>query len=56
MRRAVAKSHEYAQNNNLSFYFENVERMFDLAWIPTDKDMLQILDLRRLALLKLCFR
>jgi guanine nucleotide-binding protein subunit alpha len=55
VRRAAAKSHEYTQNGNLSFYFENVKRMFDLVWIPTDRDMLHT-RLKRLALLKLCFR
>jgi guanine nucleotide-binding protein subunit alpha len=35
VQRAAARSHEYTQNNNLSFYFENFKRLFDLARIPT---------------------
>lgn len=40
VRQAVAKSHQYAENDNLSFYVENIERMFDPAWIPNDQDVL----------------
>jgi hypothetical protein len=46
VRRAAAKSHEYTQNDILSFYFENVERTFDLAWIPTNQDMVLLNDPR----------
>lgn len=40
VQQAVAKSHEFALNDNLPFYFQNIERMFDAEWIPTDQDML----------------
>lgn len=40
VQQAVAKSHEFALNDNLSFYFQNVDRMFDPAWVPDDQDML----------------
>ncbi|RMZ89451.1 hypothetical protein DV736_g3315, partial [Chaetothyriales sp. CBS 134916] len=37
---AIAKSHEFALNDNLSFYFQNMNRMFDPQWIPDNQDML----------------
>jgi guanine nucleotide-binding protein subunit alpha, other len=40
VQRAVSKGHEYALNDNLGFYFESIERMFDPAWIPSDQDVL----------------
>jgi guanine nucleotide-binding protein subunit alpha len=40
VQSAVARSHEYALNDNLEFYFRNIERMFDPTWIPNDKDIL----------------
>ena len=40
VQKAVAKSHEFALNDNLSFYFQNIDRMFDPAWVPSDQDML----------------
>jgi guanine nucleotide-binding protein subunit alpha len=40
VQRAVAKSHEFALNDSLNFYFQKIERMFDPAWIPDDQDIL----------------
>ncbi|ETN41952.1 uncharacterized protein HMPREF1541_03891 [Cyphellophora europaea CBS 101466] len=40
VQQAVAKSHEFALNDNLPFYFQNINRMFDPGWIPDDQDML----------------
>jgi guanine nucleotide-binding protein subunit alpha, other len=40
VQRAVGKSHEFALNDNLSFYFRSLNRMFDPSWIPNDQDML----------------
>jgi guanine nucleotide-binding protein subunit alpha, other len=40
VQKAVAKSHEFALNDNLSFYFKGIHRMFDPSWIPDDQDML----------------
>jgi guanine nucleotide-binding protein subunit alpha, other len=40
VQKAVAKSHEFALNDSLSFYFQNINRMFDPSWVPSDQDML----------------
>ncbi|EXJ92081.1 hypothetical protein A1O3_00631 [Capronia epimyces CBS 606.96] len=40
VQKAVAKGHEFALHDNLSFYFENISRMFQPDWIPNDQDML----------------
>ncbi|EXJ93746.1 hypothetical protein A1O1_02139 [Capronia coronata CBS 617.96] len=40
VQKAVAKGHEFALHDNLSFYFQNIERMFEPGWIPDDQDML----------------
>ena len=40
VQQAVAKSHEFALNDNLAFYFNGINRMFDPNWIPDDQDML----------------
>lgn len=37
---AITKSHEFALNDNLSFYFQGINRMFDPDWMPDDQDML----------------
>lgn len=41
VQKAVAKSHEYALNDNLPFYFTNIDRMFDPEWIPGNQDMVR---------------
>ena len=40
VHKAIAKGHEFALNDNLNYYFNNIERMFDTDWIPDDQDML----------------
>lgn len=40
IQKAVAKGHEYALNDNMHYYFENLDRLFDPEWVPTDQDML----------------
>jgi len=40
VQKAVAKGHEFALNDNLGFYFQNINRMFSPDWIPDDQDML----------------
>jgi guanine nucleotide-binding protein subunit alpha, other len=40
VQQAVSKSHEFALNDNLSFYFRGINRMFDPNWLPDDQDML----------------
>lgn len=40
VQKAIAKGHEFALNDNLNYYFENIERMFDPNWTPDDQDML----------------
>ena len=40
VQKAVAKGHEFALNDNMHYYFQNLDRMFDPEWVPTDQDML----------------
>jgi guanine nucleotide-binding protein subunit alpha, other len=40
VQQAVSKSHEFALNDNLTFYFKGINRMFDPNWLPDDQDML----------------
>ena len=40
IRQAVSKGHEYALNDNLTFYFSSIDKMFSPGWIPDDQDML----------------
>ncbi|KIY01964.1 uncharacterized protein Z520_02102 [Fonsecaea multimorphosa CBS 102226] len=40
VQKAVAKGHEFALHDNLTFYFENINRMFEPDWLPDDQDML----------------
>lgn len=39
-QKAVAKGHEFALNDNMHYYFQDLDRMFDPNWIPTDQDIL----------------
>lgn len=41
VQKAVAKGHEFALNDNVQYFFENVERMFQADWLPDDQDMLR---------------
>ena len=40
VQQAVAKGHEFALNDNMHYYFQNLDRLFDPDWIPSDQDML----------------
>ncbi|KIW12166.1 hypothetical protein PV08_09441 [Exophiala spinifera] len=40
VQKAVAKGHEFALHDNLNFYFQNIDRMFEPGWTPNDQDML----------------
>ncbi|EXJ68633.1 uncharacterized protein A1O5_08427 [Cladophialophora psammophila CBS 110553] len=40
VQMAVAKGHEFALHDNLTFYFDNINRMFEPDWLPNDQDML----------------
>ncbi|KIW94307.1 uncharacterized protein Z519_05623 [Cladophialophora bantiana CBS 173.52] len=40
VQKAVAKGHEFALHDNLTFYFDNINRMFEPDWLPNDQDML----------------
>lgn len=40
VQQAVSKGHEYALNDNMHYYFQNLDRMFDPDWMPTDQDIL----------------
>ncbi|KAK5085589.1 hypothetical protein LTR05_004876 [Lithohypha guttulata] len=40
VQKAVAKGHEYAPNDNMHYYFDNLDRLFDPNWMPTDQDIL----------------
>lgn len=37
---AMSLGCEVALNDNIHYYFENLDRMFDSDWMPTDQDML----------------
>ncbi|OAP65052.1 hypothetical protein AYL99_01024 [Fonsecaea erecta] len=40
VQKAVTKGHEFALHDNLTFYFDNINRMFEPDWLPNDQDML----------------
>lgn len=40
IQKAVAKGHEFALQDNLTFYFQSINRMFEPDWLPNDQDML----------------
>lgn len=40
IQQAVVKGHEYALNDNMHYYFDNLDRMTSANWMPNDKDML----------------
>ena len=40
VHKAVARGHEFALNDNMHYFFQNLDRMFDLDWVPTDQDVL----------------
>ena len=40
VQKAVAKGHEFALHDNLTFFFRSIHRMFEPDWLPNDQDML----------------
>ena len=40
VKQAISKGHEYALNDNLTYYFKSIDRFFQSSWVPTDQDML----------------
>lgn len=40
VQKAVAKGHEFALHDNLNYYFQNIDRMFQPDWVPDDQDVL----------------
>lgn len=40
VQKAVSKGHEFALNDNMHYYFQNLDRLFDSEWVPTDQDIL----------------
>ena len=40
IQKAVLKGHEYALNDNMHYFFNDLDRLFNQDWIPTDQDML----------------
>lgn len=40
VQQAVSRGHEFALNDNMHYYFQNLDRLFDPDWLPNDQDML----------------
>lgn len=40
VQQAVSRGHEFALNDNMHYYFHNLDRLFDPNWLPNDQDML----------------
>lgn len=40
VQKAVSKGHEFALHDNLNYYFQGVDRMFESDWIPNNQDVL----------------
>ena len=40
IQKAVAKGYEFALNDNMHYYFQNLDRLFDPEWMPNDQDIL----------------
>lgn len=40
VQRAVLRGHEFALNDNMHYYFRNLDRIFDPDWLPNDQDIL----------------
>lgn len=38
---AVERGSEYALQDNLTYFFDNIDRLFDLGYLPTDADILR---------------
>ncbi|OJJ60658.1 hypothetical protein ASPSYDRAFT_29187 [Aspergillus sydowii CBS 593.65] len=41
VQRAVSKGHEFALHDNLNYFFNSLDRIFEPGWLPDNQDMLQ---------------
>ncbi|KAJ5093428.1 Fungal G-protein alpha subunit [Penicillium angulare] len=41
VQKAVARGHEFALHDNLSYFYESLDRIFTTGWLPDNQDMLQ---------------
>ncbi|KAL4931205.1 guanine nucleotide-binding protein subunit alpha [Aspergillus undulatus] len=41
VQKAVSKGHEFALHDNLNYFFNSLERIFESGWLPDNQDMLQ---------------
>ncbi|KAJ6166579.1 G protein alpha subunit helical insertion [Penicillium chermesinum] len=41
VQKAVARGHEFALHDNLSYFYNSLDRIFANGWLPDDQDMLQ---------------
>ncbi|KAI5302946.1 hypothetical protein KEM56_000191 [Ascosphaera pollenicola] len=40
VQKAVARGHEFALHDNLQYYFDSIDRLFEPDWLPNNNDML----------------
>ncbi|KAG5436866.1 hypothetical protein PCANB_001619 [Pneumocystis canis] len=53
--RAVNRGNEYALHDNCFYFFENIHRLFDRKYIPTDQDILRC-RLKTTGITETCFK
>ncbi|KAJ5155744.1 hypothetical protein N7492_008547 [Penicillium capsulatum] len=41
VQKAVTRGHEFALHDNLSYFFDSLDRIFAPGWLPDNQDMLQ---------------
>ncbi|KAJ5916425.1 hypothetical protein N7504_000440 [Penicillium tannophilum] len=41
VQKAVARGHEFALHDNLSYFYDSLDRIFTPGWLPDNQDMLQ---------------
>ncbi|KAJ5594765.1 Fungal G-protein alpha subunit [Penicillium hispanicum] len=41
VQKAVARGHEFALHDNLSYFYDSLDRIFARGWLPDNQDMLQ---------------
>ncbi|KAJ5953135.1 hypothetical protein N7454_000031 [Penicillium verhagenii] len=41
VQKAVARGHEFALHDNLSYFYDSLDRIFAPGWLPDNQDMLQ---------------
>ncbi|KAL4782409.1 guanine nucleotide binding protein, alpha subunit [Aspergillus varians] len=41
VQKAVSKGHEFALHDNLNYFFNSLDRIFEPGWLPDNQDMLQ---------------